>query len=644
MEKEFSRGGFRYFTVFTLTSLAAFLAGPVLLAAKNEPAQTSNSADADRLIAEARQAELAGDSDTCYRLLREAVRVAPESKAAHWQLGQMQVGNEWVSVEEAQRRAAADPKQAEYRELRARAGETPQGQLELARWCRKNKLNEEALFHWASVLSVDPGNEEALKATGMQRAGGQLLTREQIAERKAAVRKFKEVIQEWKPKLAKWERAVGSEDPAIRDKALGEIRSIKSPAGLAVLESITLDPTAGHQKKAKIAGAIGLALVDAAENMPDYAATISLTRHSVWSPIPDVRSQAIEKLKSRPQHEFVPLLLSGLAMPLESSFAVIRNIDGSVHYRHSLYREGADSDWSFDRRLSLTQNDVGGNHFLYDVAKKHIEVSPPRSSLPSEKIKRANRISSYENRYASAAVATERQVWQANQLTEALNSLIITALVGATGEKLETPRAWWDWWRDHNEYASEDRTVDSHYYSDNDNYYYGFSSYDVRYPPPPPPPPRPPGKRSCFAKGTLVWTKTGQRPIETLELGDLILAQNVESGELGYKPLIGRTVRPPSEILAVDIAGEAIQTTLGHPFWVVGSGWKMAKELEKDTILHGVTGSARVTNVRNAEQAEAYNLVVADFNTYFVGERGVLVHDNTPRTPTRVLMPGVASK
>jgi hypothetical protein len=35
---------------------------------------------------------------------------------------------------------------------------------------------------------------------------------------------------------------------------------------------------------------------------------------------------------------------------------------------------------------------------------------------------------------------------------------------------------------------------------------------------------------------------------------------------------------------------------------------------------------------------------VADFNTYFVGESGVLVHDNTPRTPTRAVLPGLTSK
>ena len=40
------------------------------------------------------------------------------------------------------------------------------------------------------------------------------------------------------------------------------------------------------------------------------------------------------------------------------------------------------------------------------------------------------------------------------------------------------------------------------------------------------------------------------------------------------------------------------------------------------------------------EARVAYNLIVADFSTYFVAERGLLVHDNTPRKPTAALLPG----
>ena len=154
-----------------------------------------------------------------------------------------------------------------------------------------------------------------------------------------------------------------------------------------------------------------------------------------------------------------------------------------------------------------------------------------------------------------------------------------------------------------------------------------------------------PRRYSCFAKGTLVWTKTGQRPIESLELGDLVLAQNVDTGELAYKPVIGRTVRPPSPILKLSLgwrgaAHHARPSVLGRRRRLAdGQGaWAMARFCTASPVQR------RVAAVEPAGEEEAYNLVVADFNTYFVGESGVLVHDNTPRRPTRATLPGWSAK
>jgi hypothetical protein len=237
-----------------------------------------------------------------------------------------------------------------------------------------------------------------------------------------------------------------------------------------------------------------------------------------------------------------------------------------------------------------------------------------------------------ELEYGRAASAVESQVLSANQSAESLNARIMPALATATNEDFASPTQWWDWWQDNNEYYAYDRPVDHRYYSGTDDRYYGQPYDTVSF------------NSSCFVKGTPVWTKTGQQPIETIVIGDLVLAQDVNTGELAYKPVIGRTVRPPSPILKLAFGGEEILTTRGHPFWVAGVGWRMAKELGDGAVLHGVTGSTRIAAVKEAEQAEAYNLVVADFSTYFVGESGILVHDNTPRRPTRATVPGLAAK
>ena len=608
--------------------------------------ETSNAApptEAQRLVAAAAQAEIAGDTVRHLTLLNDALQIDPENQAARWQLGQLEVDGNWLTAEELQRRAAADPLQTEYRELRSAAGANVADQLALARWCRKKQLTEEAELHWSAVLLFDRNNSDALKALDRRWKDGRLVSRKETDEEKQQRQATKDAATYWAPIIAKWRRAVGGRDLPAHDAALKEIQAIARLDSIPSIEAVTLGRDAYDMDHAEECVQIAVAFLDALANMQEQASTESLVRHAVFSPGKKARNAAIEKLKPRPQSDYVPLLLNGLAMPLESSFNVRANPDGSVFYSHSLYREGQDRDWSSELSNSAIQNDLGGRHTHIDFKTKTITEGPPNGAWPGEIAKRNKIASRYANRYANAAASTEAKVAELNASTEAFNAVIMQALAGTSGEKFETPNAWWDWWRDRNEYyESEERPVERYYYSDSDKYYYGDPSYSVRYPDPPPPPP---GRRmSCFAKGTPVWTKTGQRPIETLALGDLVLAQHVETGELKYKPIIGITVRPPSAMLKINLDNDQITTTLGHPFWVAGAGWRMAKELDKSGRLHGVTGVSSICEVEPAPDAEAYNLVVAGFNTYFVGESGRLVHDNTPRRPTLAIVPGVLAK
>ena len=57
-----------------------------------------------------------------------------------------------------------------------------------------------------------------------------------------------------------------------------------------------------------------------------------------------------------------------------------------------------------------------------------------------------------------------------------------------------------------------------------------------------------------------------------------------------------------------------------------------------------MSGSSTVGRIEPRDDAEAYNLVVADFGTYFVGKTGLLVHDNTPRQAGAGKLPGLADK
>jgi intein/homing endonuclease len=97
-------------------------------------------------------------------------------------------------------------------------------------------------------------------------------------------------------------------------------------------------------------------------------------------------------------------------------------------------------------------------------------------------------------------------------------------------------------------------------------------------------------------------------------------------------------------MMRINAGGDQITTTLGHPFWVDGHGWKMAKELSTGDLLHSLGGAIRIDKVEPAGEDKAYNLVVDDFNTYFVGNAGLLVHDNEFRKPTRAIVPGLVEE
>lgn len=105
--------------------------------------------------------------------------------------------------------------------------------------------------------------------------------------------------------------------------------------------------------------------------------------------------------------------------------------------------------------------------------------------------------------------------------------------------------------------------------------------------------------------------------------------------------VLATTIRPAASTLELTIDGKLLRTTVGHPFWVAGEGWRMAKLLKEGDQIHGLQGRSVIEKIRSLPGAEVYNLVVDQFNNYFVGEVPVLAHDNTFRTPTPVRLPGL---
>jgi RHS repeat-associated protein len=150
---------------------------------------------------------------------------------------------------------------------------------------------------------------------------------------------------------------------------------------------------------------------------------------------------------------------------------------------------------------------------------------------------------------------------------------------------------------------------------------------------------------ACFAAGTSVVTEKGPRPIETLRVGDVVLAHDPSTGETAFKPITEIFVNDEKsiwELEIVDTSGgrETQRVTNVHPYWVVGIGWVEAGQLVPGMRLMTISGMevtvGRITDTGEVERT--YNFSVRDLGTYFVGQKPVLVH-NCPRGPAGSTLP-----
>ena len=149
---------------------------------------------------------------------------------------------------------------------------------------------------------------------------------------------------------------------------------------------------------------------------------------------------------------------------------------------------------------------------------------------------------------------------------------------------------------------------------------------------------------SCFAAGTPVKTRQGPRAIETIQTGDLVLAQDATTGALAFQPVTAVHHNQPAATVRLRLDnGEEIVPSTYHRFWLAGRGWVMARDLKPGDPLRALSGRIKVAQVGPGETVPVFNLDIASHHTYFVGDHDYLVHDNTyPSTSTVVfdLPPG----
>lgn len=591
------------------------------------------------LVRRALLAEASGNRALAEKVIREALTLDSGYGPARWLAGCLRWEGRWLKWEEVQKKTQADSRLAEYRRLRDAQAATPQGQLALARWCQNQGLSAEARVHWMYVLQAQPQNAEAMKYLGMQWWQGELLTEAQIRQRKQAspesmAKEDGRWASHWERRLPGWRRALEQGESTIRTEILAEFASPKGPVPLHTLGTLLM---VRSQRKPEQGGyrTLSLDLVRYLAESKEPWAPAQLVRHAVDHPTPEVREAAADALKDRPKETYVPYLLWRMQLPIEARFSIVSLGGRGVVYQMSLEREGPDASYVQTRTFSITP------------AERIFRMQDPRDGRPSRQFQENAAEDVERSRQAHAQAATalasaKQRVDAASAQAAWVNQRVRTVLCHAVGEEFsDDPIACQRWWAD---YCRDYYELGESYYSSDDEtpatakpVREELSFASMRY--------YIPDGHSCFRRDTLVWTSTGKMPIQQIRPGDRVLSKHPRSGELSYKPVLNVTLRKPAPMLKVGLGRDTIFATAGHPFWVCGEGWRMAKQLKVGMRVLALSGTVLVDHLEEVpapgpwyeqlkerpdaqpEDVAAYNLAVDDFHTYFVGEQRLLVHD-----------------
>jgi hypothetical protein len=603
---------------------------------------------AQQLIAEALHREIYGELAEREALLRRAEALDPDFPAVRWRRGYVWRDGDWIASDDAPQKYSGDRRWIAYRIARQEHPDTLEGHLTLAAWCRSEELPEQERAHLHRVLEFDNSHPFARERLGFQQIGGRWASPQDRLDALRHEEAIRKSLAAWSEPLRQIVQDLEARSERTRARALEQLLAIEAVDAVPALERVVSPSSEANAQR----------VLQVLKRIQHRESTRSLARHAVLAPWEAVRKEAAERLRDRPLEEYAPSLLSELYTPLATFSQVAPGPGGRLLYRHAFVREGQ------------------GQHELMVLDTAYTRVTVPGGD-------RRETLGRAMLNLSSSASAREWTASQQNDFQAELNSRIGAALKTATqANVVDAPEHWWRWWNEVNEVFVEEKPTSVI-----------RRQQEVRIADRPPPEiggprknedaqaaeeespqesetgdtpaPRPARRRpqgnnldarlmsaedriavfgamDCLAAGTLVWTLTGPMPIEKLLPGDMVLSQDAESGELNYKPVLRTTVRPRGTTFRVTAESETIAASSGHLFWVAGEGWVKARHLAPGQELHSRDGAVRVSSVEPGEEVETFNLEVADFHSYFVGEGKVLCHDNTVRQPTTAIVPGLA--
>jgi hypothetical protein len=518
----------------------------------------------------------------------------------------VKIDGQLLPLADAIRQAASDERLLAYRQLREELSGTPDGEFDLAMWCRKQKLTEEERLHWWTLLALEPDDADAIRALRLQRYQGMLLTADEVEQAKRDERAAKLVAQKWLPKLSRLKQAIEHGSNAERATAIQEFRTIRDSAAIPTIERVfSLEDVA-----------LATVVVETVAKMEGDGANELLTRVAVSSPDEYLREQAAHALESRPLHSYVPRLVAELATPIEldvttsvepgkpitksyTAVAYTGRLTPAFYHVHRSSGNYTNDDvaaWGLEAESSSFTGVIG-----YEPQKVTYNYVLTREGADEESPDKVTGAidASESSRRAVSIEDLQEQIRQENEAAAALNERIHAVLVKtthvdpmqsglqATNHRGDVdPRSWWDWWNSQTQ------------------------------------------SNCSVAAGIDVWTQTGLRPIEEVLPGDRVLTRNPLSGELAFNLVTAVDERPAGPMQAIEVGSRTILVSSEQLFRVAEIGWKPAAELHSGMPIDGLNGPHRIERVGPGEAIARYSLLIANVSNFFVDQQGVLVRDS----------------
>lgn len=591
-----------------LSLLVAVVAVPVPLHAANrrDPAGRAVRSVLEREIETgvANRAEALGGR-------RKLLRMNDE---ARWQSGQIRYGSGWATFENVPKLLQRQGHIRKYRALRNRAANSRDGQLALANWCRTRRLFQRERAHLTAALRLSDNHDEPQirRRLGFVNVNNEWVHQGDLKDRQESAAVERRLLAEWRRTIQTLFGRTRVGPRHLREAAVRKLRELKNPDVLPALEAVLANR---DEAAARLH-------VEILNGIPSHKAADALAKVAVASEWKSVRDAAASHLRSRPIEAFAPELLAKLKLPIDSNVQLVRDRRG-IHLIHDARQE--------------TQSKQREVHERTTVLASSGQL--PRG--PGRRTKALDRLVNPVTRAQERAEALKQDYARRNKEIAATNKRVCAVLKEATGLQIaDTPNAWWGWWQSFNQLTDGSKSYRALYYYETRLASIPDKSRKLIIPsnlrPEPVSPPT-----DCLVAGTKVWTDRGPVAIEEVRIGDLVLSKHARTGELRYKPILRTTRRTPEPIVRIVTTLGNIRATGGHTMWISGRGWTKCRDARPGDRFHGAKGSVEIVRIEKEAKEPTFNLLVADFHTYFVGDGVVLSHDLTFAEPTDVVVPGL---